>query len=693
MRSSLALFIISFFISVPIVYGQEIHDCSTHRNLKRLLNNKAFKAQYNVDQLELKQHELNTQNNKSGIVYTIPVVFHVIHNDGIENISDEQILSALDLLNRDFRRLNPDRNTVASSFQSLIADIEIEFKLATIAPDGTCFKGITRTRSPRTVDTENDNYDGYDQVDAIVNGNDVYRGFWDPTKYLNIYIAKTIRSAAGYTNYPTSFFDGDMYGNGIFMRHDYMGSIGTAGGVERRVLPHEVGHWLNLPHTWGSTNEPELASNCNTDDGIADTPNTIGTFACVLSESSCGPVANVENYMNYAECRKMFTTGQKSRMRAAVTSSIAGRNNLWKQNNLLEVGAISNLQLCKADFSLKKNIVCENTDVEFTDESLHNISSWSWSFPGGNPSTSIAQNPIVTYQNSGKYDVALTVSDGSSSRSITKENFVQVLSAEGHPAFDSQESFEDALFLSNEKWFVYEWGQSYNWELNSSVGASGTSSVMIRNGEEEGGFYQLTSNTINLGLDLPASISFKYAFAKKEDSNNDKLTFQVSKDCGKTWSIKKIISGTNLATAPNTFGYFVPSFNQWKTSTISVSSLSNFLVSNFRMRFIFEGGGGNNFYLDDINIGGPVGISENGNNNLLIYPNPVNDFLSIEGEGNSEFSAENLRVVDIVGKIVESSLLDNAVFKGNKVTLNTSKLSSGIYFVVINKKYYQFIKQ
>jgi len=73
-----------------------------------------------------------------------PVVFHVLHFNGVENISDDQILNALAILNRDYRKLNADTANVHPDFQGMPADIEIEFKLATIAPNGQCFSGITR---------------------------------------------------------------------------------------------------------------------------------------------------------------------------------------------------------------------------------------------------------------------------------------------------------------------------------------------------------------------------------------------------------------------------------------------------------------------------------------------------------------------------------------------------------------------
>ncbi len=105
---------------------------------------------------------MKTQKQQ-GTVYTFPVVFHVLHNDGAENISNEQIIDAVSILNRDYRLQNTDANNVAAAFQGMPSDVEIEFLLATKAPNGTCFNGITRTSSPLSLDGSS----GQDQIQAI----------------------------------------------------------------------------------------------------------------------------------------------------------------------------------------------------------------------------------------------------------------------------------------------------------------------------------------------------------------------------------------------------------------------------------------------------------------------------------------------------------------------------------------------
>ena len=76
--------------------------------------------------------------------------------------------------------------------------------------------------------------------------------------------------------------------------------------------------------------------------------------------------------------------------------------------------------------SLHSNPICQTNTVTFTDISTNSPTSWSWSFPGGTPSTSTAQNPTVTYNSQGSFNVTLTATNSAGSDTETKANFVLV---------------------------------------------------------------------------------------------------------------------------------------------------------------------------------------------------------------------------------------------------------------------------
>ena len=191
--------------------GEGVEYCKTHKVMNELKKNRDFNRIYLQEQKQLKEIEEKISNSKSSkVVYKIPLVFHVLHDNGIENISRDQILDAVSILNRDYRLQNLDANSVQSVFSGMPADIEVEFALATKAPNGLCFSGITRTES----DLTNDGVDGFSQVSAIVSGNDVYNGQWPGNRYLNIFVVNEADDAAGYTFNPGDWHINTM-NNGI----------------------------------------------------------------------------------------------------------------------------------------------------------------------------------------------------------------------------------------------------------------------------------------------------------------------------------------------------------------------------------------------------------------------------------------------------------------------------------------------
>lgn len=212
---------------------------------------------------------LELRQNRGGdpeFVYVIPVVWHILHQEGPENISDAQIFDAMYVLNRDYSKMNADIIEVVEGFDTIIANVKIEFRLATKDFLGNCTNGIERIS---TIETYQGN-----------NGSKEH--LWPRERYLNIWTTKRIglAGAAGYSQNPPDVID--TYGaraDGVILIHSYIGRIGTGNENNSRALTHEVGHWLNLDHTWGGTNDPEVA--CGTEgDGVADTPITAGHDNC-----------------------------------------------------------------------------------------------------------------------------------------------------------------------------------------------------------------------------------------------------------------------------------------------------------------------------------------------------------------------------------------------------------------------------
>lgn len=629
----------------------------------------AFTESYIEDHPEL----LNNSHHRT-VSYTIPVVFHIIHAGGSENISNEQVEDCIRIMNEDYQKLNSDANNVNAAFSGIVADCEIEFVLARKDPNGNCTNGITRTFSQATFGGSEGN-----RIGAVVDEH----GTWPGDEYLNVYVAADIGGAAGYTYLPNGWTG---MSNGIHVLHNYVGSIGTSSNFTSRTMTHEAGHWLNLPHTWGAGNSPGVGSNCTGDDGVSDTPNTIGWQTCNVSGESCGSLDNVENYMEYSYCSKMFTVGQKGRMHAALNSPSSGRINITSNSNLINTGVGEPEILCKADFDADIKVICPGQSVDFTDYSFHNPSGWTWTFPGGSPSTSTDENPTVTYTTPGVYEVTLEATDGASTDTQTKTAYITVLDAPSGLPFI--EGFESYTTLNNSEWAVNNPGDNAAFELETNVAHTGDKCVKLANfGQSSGNIDELVSSPIDLSsINDDMTLSFRYAFRKRSSGNDDWLRVFISNDCGiNSWSLRKNIRGNQLSEEIATSSWEPGSMDDWTTVHMT-NVTSQFWVDLFRVKFQFEADGGNNFFLDDINIysGGPSELSvseENEFSEFNVFPNPASDEVNVSF---SLESAQNTKIslLNTLGQTVKD--FDIQANSGNNLVLiGTEEFEAGVYIIKV----------
>lgn len=599
---------------------------------------------------------------RSGSIIQIPIVYHIIHNWGQENISDEQILNSVQVLNEQMRLQNATASLIKDEFVGIAADTEIEFVLARKDPQGNCTKGINRIASALT-------YEGDQDMKELIQ--------WPRDEYLNVWVCADASGAAGYTYRPISV-DNWPEGDGIVLRHDYTGAIGTSSLTRSTTLTHEVGHWLNLAHVWGNTNSAGVE--CG-NDGVSDTPVTEGWTSCNVNGETCGSLDNVENYMEYSYCSKMFTEGQKTRMRNALNSGIADRDELWTNSNLIATGVIGEEEVCEVVAAADYTTVCFGDTVRFHDQSFHGVQSRLWEFPGGSPSSSDEEDPLVVYSEPGLKTVTLTVFDGTNSSSQTFESFINVLPSEGNqlPFIDG---FEGGESVFDEEWDVLNLDQTFGWEYNPNVSASGNASIWINNRYNgPGNIDEIISEPIDIEDFEEVMVSFKYAYAERNTTNNERLRMYVSKDCGQIWSLRKSVQGNNFSTHGDvTNSNWTPADNEWvEISTSNI--LENYFVSNLLVKFRFESDGGNNIFLDDINIFDPlVGVSEiiDEQYKVRVFPNPSRDFFNVT------FQLDNIeeiqwKVKDLSGKSVLNGSVSNPEMGKNRIQFTSDNWSSGIY--------------
>lgn len=649
---------------VDLSEPDRIHCGTAVINNQRLAQNPALQAI--TDEIFRKAKE-STPSNKSGVIsFTIPVVYHVIHDNGPENVSKAVIEQSIANLNEDFQKLNADLSQAVSAFAGIAADCEIRFRLAHLDPNNQCTEGITRTQSPLT-------FSAGENVKALIG--------WDTRKYLNVWVVHTLSSGAGgYSYYPG--FAPSQQAEGIVIRSAQLGNS----------LTHEVGHYLALPHLWGNSNNPGVGSNCSIDDGIGDTPVTIGNTSCNLSSITCGTLDNVQNYMEYSFCEVMFTEGQKTVMHAALNSSMGWRNNLWTTANLNATGTNDPYGpvLCApiADFTYNKEYICEGSSVSFSDNSYNAVpTAWIWTFTGGSPGGSTASNPTITYNNAGVYNVTYQPSTSAGSDNITKNGIITVSSLTADYTGNVVDGFENTTLFNND-WRI-ENPEGFTWENNTTAQATGGRSVRIRNffTNTDGLEDELISPSYDISSVSNKQMTFKQAFAKKTSADTDKLLVFWSINCGESWVLRLPMSASgNLATTSgNVTGVYIPTGSDWVERTVDLTPIAN--ETNVRFKFEFTSGGGNDIYLDDINIGGPVGIEEQSLiGSFKVFPNPTNANAKVSFNLLSEVNNLSITVKNALGQVA-TKVINSQSFNAGSYTLNIDeerKLSSGIYFIEFN---------
>ncbi|MEP1447706.1 MAG: hypothetical protein ABJK37_16500 [Paraglaciecola sp.] len=215
----------------------------------------------NIYELEISATDYNDAVSKLMLKITvagnrallvIPVVVHVLYQENPEhesNITQEKILSQIDVLNKDFRMKNADLENVSAEFKSIVADLEIEFELASVAPDGGATDGITRT-----LDQTSANFN-----EAVYFTNSGGHDAWPTTQYLNIWLIDGAdRNGNIGLGGRGQFPGGDPLTDGVVIPYQAFGTIAPVAINQNlhlgRTATHEIGHWFGLRHIDMDTN-------------------------------------------------------------------------------------------------------------------------------------------------------------------------------------------------------------------------------------------------------------------------------------------------------------------------------------------------------------------------------------------------------------------------------------------------------
>lgn len=684
--------------------------------------------------------EVVSENGTRSATYVIPVVFHVLHMYGSENVNDNDIYSLMEELNLDFGGTHPSLSTVVPPFDTRIGTMNIEFRLAALDPVGNCTNGIEHIYTHESFTGRGDDFFIPHKV-----------GQWNRARYLNIWTMENPGDAGpgltllGYSHTPESVEGAYFYLDGVVLLHD------VAIGDENRTAAHEIGHYLGLCHTFGCTSSGATAGDgiCNPivqTDYIDDTPPTDGQQStCDLNFPSCDPdsidtISNTQNIMDYSSCIVMFTEGQATWAENSLQSITGQRNQLWSDTTLMITGVkdivvpqvpsndTNNLTvpLCVpvADFSADEQFVCIGNTVTLTNASWNAvIGDWSWDIPGATfVGGTSATDPVVqvTFSDAGYKTVSLTANNAKGSDTKTMTNYIYVSPnwanyggpGTNNPVVWDMEGDETDLFRINNIEDNYA-----KFALTPGVGVDGSKAFELNNFKDVSNadpftsewWYnyrlglsvdQLITPSIDLRYATGIQVSFDWSYAANTtnvDDMTEELRIQSSADCGVTWQTRKVISGADLLTGGFAGGLdYIPTNNSlWATEQFNMTPNANYGKLKFRFQFTASDVS-NNLFIDNIVISGSgnAGVDPTDVDELLlnIYPNPAHG----EAINVSYVASEHpvtFTVLDMSGKVLSQETVTTTNAQVNHQLSGTAELPAACYFVEVSTNGYSATKK
>ncbi len=658
--------------------------CGTDHYLQRYLEENPEAVQ---EIARLNAEAANYQPLATRARYIIPVVFHVIHTNGVENISKEQILDQMRVLNQDFSYTNPNKRNIRSVFTGVAANVDIEFRLARIDPNGNCTDGINRVYSPLGVEVDQSS-----ESIKFISG-----ARWDYRRYLNIWVVTSIASDQSGTilGYATLPYATSANRDGIVMRHDRVGTIGTAVASDSgRTLTHELGHWLGLLHTF--------QDGCTGGDFCDDTPPVASTFTnanCPTNGNSCSNdnpdlPDQWENYMDYSNgrCQAMFTLKQRDRMWFFLQNSTQGRALNVSTNNLtVNTGVVPQTTVAPvAFFSANTRVVCAGSPVTFFDESCKgNVTARLWTLTGSSRPSATEEKPTVVYQTPGLYSVTLRVENSRGNNTSTRTDYILVRPKDASLTGALVEGFENGDITQ----FAWENNKVNNvgFEITGEAAHFGNNCIKAPvNGSTTTGIrYSIETPLFNLSSLKGSSprLSFMAAYARPSTTSSEVLRVYISTDCGASYNQILERSNNGLASVTQITSVFVPkTAAEWKRQNISLTPYEN--STSVRLKFEVESASGNPVYIDDINISQFfTGIDEQAGalRTMELFPNPTRENLQVQLAARERMEGK-LEIRDVSGRTLYTTQVSAAAAGNHEISLPLHRIlhQGGTYFVHIH---------
>jgi hypothetical protein len=609
-----------FLLSFTFAFGQERCSFIPYEKWRKLKNPKlespdAFEnwIKQKITQRQMGAHR--TGETKS--IYTIPVVVHIIHNGEPvgtgTNLSDAQVFSQIDVLNKDYQRLNADATSTPAEFLPVAGSIDLQFVLARQDPFGAPTNGIVRVKGTQTGWTLNEN----STFKAL--------SYWPAEQYLNIWVVRFSDNTIGFSQFPVSSLSGlegssqDRLTDGVAVNYLAFGSVDYGSFTldskynKGRTLTHEIGHFLGLRHIWGDD-----GSSCSGTDYVDDTPNQAGSYLnqCPSgTRTSCSTNDMYMNYMDYTNdaCMNLFSAGQIGRVNVVLQNSP-------RRASLLTSPGATDPTAVAVDVALRK-IKTPGTSAcgdPFTPTlEIQNL--------GSNTLTSVRVQMKVNNAIVETKDIAvnlpylqtgdITLSPYTPTMSSLQFNF-EILQANGtadeRPQNNSQNvsttipplrslPIAETFNSLPSGWTVYNPDNLKTWQITSTQSNGNALFLNAYDYDNQGAIDRLITPVLDLTTASMAFLAFERAYAPYDNTYYEQLKVIVSPECNFNGSSTTMLhlSGSALATAPATADFFYPNTSQWKTEIISLSA---FIGNKIQIAFESVNGYGNNLYLDNVAI-------------------------------------------------------------------------------------------
>ncbi|MBI4930404.1 MAG: T9SS type A sorting domain-containing protein [Bacteroidetes bacterium] len=656
-------------------------------------------------QLENFMQQRANGNPNTYTLYTIPTVVHVVYSTASQNLSDAAVTQGITRLNEDFRKQNSDIGQTPSVWQSITADLEVQFCLASKDPSGNPTTGIIHKSTTHGAFTTDD------AIKSTAAGGD---DPWNYNNYFNIWIGDLSGGLGGYGVFPPL---SASYGAVA----DYCTITGLCAGYGlNRVMVHELSHCFALYHIWGDD-----GGACTGDDQISDTPNQAdANFGCLSypAMDACSPNADGQMFMNYMDytsdnCKVMFTAGQKARVQWCVSNYLMSLVNYsataCTPAVAIDAGINSILTptgtICSGTFSpvVKVNNFGATTLTSCTinyhyDSNPNQTQSWTGSLASGQsanvtlPSMTVPGGAHIFYSSTSNPNSS---TDQNTSNDQSTSNFTVGTTASLPPIV---EGFQSAFPPAG--WSLYNPNSDVTWVANASIGNPAPSALFdnctqnVPNTRD-----QLRTTVYDFSNATSAQMTFDVGYSPWDNTYSDTLAVDYSINCGSTWTQIYIKGGMTLASVPcamsNTVtcgpyadaqGCFTPNgAGAWRNDNINLSVV----VGQPSVMFAFENHAqyGSNLFIDNINITSVVGMADlSSASGFSMYPNPASSSITIQGTTHSE--KIHYSICNIIGdEIIAGDISAN----GNSYTGNiqVSDISKGMYFIKVSDKNSSFTKK